>query len=163
MELSLQQKQDIVRGICSEDGQVEGSCFDAVKDHIYQTLEKQHYANFLRSAYYAKHQLEVFSSNDGITIQGVLNQDVLLFHFMEFMENECLADRALVEFWMTAKNFTQNSEDTRQSDAMLIYEKFISLQASDNNDSILFNNLLITLSLAPSETMSKLRKFANLA
>ena len=48
------------------------------------------------------------------------------------MENEGrLAERALVEFWMTAKNFAQNSEDTRQSDAMLIYEKFISLQASN--------------------------------
>ena len=51
---------------------------------------------------------------------------------MEFMENEGrLAERVLVEFWMTAKNFAQNSEDTRQSDAMLIYEKFISLQASN--------------------------------
>jgi hypothetical protein len=88
VELSLEQKQDIVRGICSEDGQVEGSCFDAVKDHIYHTLEHQHYAEFLRSAYYAKHQLEVFSSNGGVTIKGVLNHDVLLFHFMEFMENE---------------------------------------------------------------------------
>ena len=131
MELSLEQKQDIIHRICSEDGQVDGSCFDAAKDHIYHKLERQHYATFLRSAYYAKHQLGVFSSNEGVTIQGILNHDVLLFHFMEFMENEGLAERALVEFWMTAKNFAQNSENqTRQSDAMLIYEKFISLQAS---------------------------------
>ena len=85
----------------------------------------------MRSAYYAKHQLEVFSCDGGVTIQGVLNHDVLLFHFMEFMETEGRAERALVEFWMTAKNFAQNSEDTRQADAMLIYEKFISLQASN--------------------------------
>ena len=48
------------------------------------------------------------------------------------MPDEGRAERALVEFWMTAKNFAQNSENqTRQSDAMLIYEKFISLQASN--------------------------------
>ena len=103
VELSLEQKQDIVRGICSEDGQVEGSCFDAVKDHIYRTLECQHYAEFLRSAYYAKHQLEVFSSNGGVTIKGVLNHSSGLNTIT--MINEDIDDIQQAEYRALATEF----------------------------------------------------------
>ena len=127
IDLSLDQKQDIVRGICTEDGQIESSCFDAAIDNVVATLENQFYVDFLSSPFYAKYQLEVFACDGGVTIQGILNTDVLLFHFMEFMESEGKSELAMVEFWMMAKHFKAES---RQTDAMLIYEKFISLQAS---------------------------------
>lgn len=119
----MDQKQDIVRGICTEDGQIDYLCFDAAKNYVYSLIEDQFYSDFLRSAFYAKYEMEVFSIEGGVTIQGILNHDVLLFHFMEFMETVGKTELALVEFWITAKNF-------QNQDAMLIYEKFFSLQAS---------------------------------
>lgn len=125
VELSTDQKQDIVRGICAEDGQVDAGCFDAAKAYIYGKMEHEFYIDFLHSVFYAKYQLETFA-NAIVNIQGILAHDVLLFNFMEFMESEHgKVERALVEFWMTANNFR-----SEQSDAMFIYEKFISLQAA---------------------------------
>ena len=130
INLTLDLKQDIVHGICAEDGQIDFSCFDKAKAHVFHILEKVHYPNFIRSAFYAKHQLEVFAEGSGVTIQGLLHNDLILFYFMEFMEIEGKAERALLEFWMTVKNFQKN-DDILQSDAMLIYEKFVSFQASN--------------------------------
>jgi A-kinase anchor protein 10 len=136
----LAQKQDIIRGICTENGQVDLTCFDATRDHLMETLERTYYPDFIQSAFYAKHQLEVFTCDggSGVTIKGLLTNDMLLFHFMEFMESEGKSERALLEFWMTTKNFRlqhraqdQPDQDHWQSDAMLIYEKFVSLQASN--------------------------------
>ena len=130
INLTIDLKQDIVHGICAEDGQVDFSCFDPAKNHVFQTFERIHYPDFMRSAFYAKHQLEVFAEGSGVTIQGLLHNDLLLFYFMEFMETEGKSERSLLEFWMTANNYQKN-QDIQQSDAMLIYEKFISLQASN--------------------------------
>ena len=129
INLTIDLKQDIVHGICAEDGQVDFSCFDLAKVHVFQTFELI-YPDFIRSAFYAKHQLEVFAEGSGVTIQGLLHNDLLLFYFMEFMETEGKSERSLLEFWMTANNYAKN-QDIQQSDAMLIYEKFISLQASN--------------------------------
>lgn len=61
-------------------------------------------------------------------MNDVLYNDTLLFHFMEFMEGE--GDRDLLEFWMAASNFRQNEDQKHlQSDALIIYERFISIQA----------------------------------
>ena len=130
INLTIDLKQDIVHGICAEDGQVDFACFDQAKNHVFQIFERVHFPDFIRSAFYAKHQLEVFAEGSGVTIQGLLHNDLLLFYFMEFMETEGMAERSLLEFWMTAKNYQKN-QDIQQSDAMLIYEKFISLQASN--------------------------------
>ena len=97
-------------------------------------MELVYYPQYLQSAFYAKHQLEAFTSNggSGITMKGILHNEVLFFHFMEFLENEgSRSERALVEFWMNANNFKLSSnEETRSSDSMLIYDKFVSLQAT---------------------------------
>jgi len=133
IDLSLSQKQDIVRGICTEEGLIDDGCFDAALQHVHQTLELVYFPQYLHSAFYAKHQLEAFTSNggSGITMKGILHNEVLFFHFMEFLENEGRSERALVEFWMNANNFKLSAnEETRSADSMLIYDKFVSLQAT---------------------------------
>jgi A-kinase anchor protein 10 len=73
----------------------------------------------------------------------ILENEVLLFHFMEFLENsEGRNFSSLLEFWISANNFRQQGstiqDDNQQNDnleflrndAIAIYDKFISLQAS---------------------------------
>lgn len=122
-----------MRGICSEDGHIDDTCFDAARDYVHSILDDNHYLEFTRSAFYSKHQLEVFTRDggSGVSIKGLLHNDSLLFHFMEFMESEGKSELMLLEFWMAAVNF-EKSEDNeqRRADAMLIYERYVSLQAS---------------------------------
>jgi A-kinase anchor protein 10 len=78
-----------------------------------------------------------------VSIMDILENEVLLFHFMEFLENsEGRNFSSLLEFWISANNFRQQGstiqDDNQQNDnleflrndAIAIYDKFISLQAS---------------------------------
>ncbi len=78
-----------------------------------------------------------------MSIMDILENEVLLFHFMEFLENsEGRNFSSLLEFWISANNFRQQGstiqDDNQQNDnleflrndAIAIYDKFISLQAS---------------------------------
>ena len=74
----------------------------------------------------------------------ILENEVLLFHFMEFLENsEGRNFSSLLEFWISANNLRQsgkgeNGDDNLQNenseflrnDAIAIYDKFVSLQAT---------------------------------
>ena len=75
----------------------------------------------------------------------ILENEVLLFHFMEFLENsEGRNYSSLLEFWISANNLRQsgnvgeNCDDNLQNDnsqflrndAIAIYDKFVSLQAT---------------------------------
>ncbi len=62
-----------------------------------------------------------------------------MFHFMEFVDrSEGRSHRSMLEFWMCANNFTRRSKTSKssvdktsqQNDAIHIYEKYISMQAS---------------------------------
>ncbi len=141
IDIPLSEKQEIIRGICAENGQVEATCFDSAKFQVIQSIDATHYLEFLRSPFYAKHQLEVITCDggSGVTAKGVLHNDALLFRLMEFMETIGKNERGLLEFWMAANNFKQQyvnnnnantTENTCSGDAMLIYEKYISLQAA---------------------------------
>ena len=70
-------------GICTEEGLIDDGCFDAALQHVHQTLELVYFPQYLHSAFYAKHQLEAFTSNggSGITMKGILHNEVLFFHF----------------------------------------------------------------------------------
>jgi hypothetical protein len=67
----------------------------------------------------------------------ILENEVLLFHFTEFLENsEGRHFSAILEFWICANNFRQQSassaasDDCLRNDAVAIYDKFISLEAA---------------------------------
>ena len=81
-----------------------------------------------------------------MNIMDILENEVLLFHFMEFLENsEGRNFSSLLEFWISANNFRvqgsnfsphdgdANNDDVAdflRNDAVAIYEKFVSLQAT---------------------------------
>lgn len=69
----------------------------------------------------------------------ILENDVLLFHFTEFLDNsEGRKFSCILEFWISGTNFRQSSmgfddtqsRDVLRNDAVAIYDKFVSLQAS---------------------------------
>ena len=66
-------------------------------------------------------------------MSGVLYNDALLFNFMEFVEEQEGAgcDRDMLEFWLAASNFRERSTAEHvQEDALIIYQRFISLEAT---------------------------------
>ena len=74
-----------------------------------------------------------------MSIMDILENDVLLFHFTEFLENsDGRKFSSILEFWISANNFRQSSsvvddvasKDVLRNDAVAIYDKFVSLQAS---------------------------------
>jgi hypothetical protein len=93
-------------------------------------------------------QVDVLSQDGGrnVNIMDILENEVLLFHFMEFLENsEGKNFSSLLEFWISANNFrvqgsnlSPNDGDSNygdvadflRNDAVAIYEKFVSLQAT---------------------------------
>ena len=90
-------------------------------------LEIDFFPDFLRSDGYAKYQLDVLTEGD-IQISDVLCDDTLLFYFMEFLEGE--GDRDLIEFWLATSNYRGNKDKEHlKKDALVIYERFISLQS----------------------------------
>ena len=87
-------------------------------------------------------QIDTLTSNGGrnVTISDVLHNDVLLFYFMEFLDAaEGRIHRPMLDFWMCVDAFRHRSTEKvdkdslascMQNEAIIIYEKFISLQAA---------------------------------
>ncbi|XP_057322070.1 A-kinase anchor protein 10, mitochondrial isoform X2 [Microplitis mediator] len=101
---------------------------------VYKVLEDEYINDFLRSEFHCKHQIDVLTSGD-VKLADILFNETAFFYFMEFMELE--NKRELLDFWMSAINYKQNllsktSTDPKeaQADALIIYEKYFSLQAT---------------------------------
>ena len=78
-------------------------------------------------------QVDVLTSGGPVQMSGVLYNDSLLFNFMEFVEEQENAgcDRDMLEFWLAASNFRERSTAEHvQGDALIIYHRFISLEAT---------------------------------
>ncbi|GIX70495.1 a-kinase anchor protein 10, mitochondrial [Caerostris darwini] len=116
-------------------GDVDSQCFVSAQEFVVQKLDKEYYPNFLRSSFHCKHQIDVLTSGN-VFLADVLYNDSVLFFFMEFMEQEGV--RHLVDFLLTADNFRkqliakQGQYDgmQAQTDAMVLYDKYFSLQAT---------------------------------
>ena len=127
LHLPMEFKKDIVEMICAESGQVSADCFNNAQDKVVEILEQEYYPDFLKSEYHAKHLVDVVTGGQ-VDIADILYNDTALSHFMEFMETQ--SRRSLMEFWLTATNFNQSSSRSSQDDAMVLYEKYFSMQAS---------------------------------
>lgn len=123
--------QNVVQGICTESGLPDPTSFDDAQSKIVELLDNEYFQDFLNSEGHAKHLVDVLTGG-GVTMGDILYHDELLFHFREFMEGE--GDRDLLEFWMAANNFRRQNlrQETDQltRDAMVIYERFVSMQAT---------------------------------
>jgi A-kinase anchor protein 10 len=111
-----------------------GDLFEAFQDaqnHVLEVLEREYLAEFLDSSFYCKYTVDVLTS-ESLNLREILYSESALFFFMEFLEQE--RDSQLLpylEFWLAASNFrkTDQSSPEIRSDALVIYEKWFSLQA----------------------------------
>ncbi|KAK2181367.1 hypothetical protein NP493_401g01005 [Ridgeia piscesae] len=129
--------------ICPEDGEVHPACFRGCCQFVLDIIQQQYFADiadmcryfadFLQSEYHCQHQIDVLTSTK-VLLPDVLYCDSAMFYFMEYLEQEGAI--ALLQCWQDLDSFeqlvmTSGGDPTQlQSDAMVLYDKYFSLQAS---------------------------------
>ncbi|CAL1573831.1 unnamed protein product [Knipowitschia caucasica] len=131
-----QVRNDIVAKICGEDGLVDPNSFVIAQSVIFNIMEQQHFIEFLRSHHFCKYQIEVLTSGS-VFLADILFCESALFYFSEYMEKEEAMN--VLQFWLAADNFQnqlaakkgQYDGQEAQNDAMILYDKYFSLQATN--------------------------------
>uniref|UniRef100_A0A8C9H842 A-kinase anchoring protein 10 n=1 Tax=Piliocolobus tephrosceles TaxID=591936 RepID=A0A8C9H842_9PRIM len=121
--------------ICGEDGQVDPNCFILAQSVVFSAMEQEHFSEFLRSHHFCKYQIEVLTSGT-VYLADILFCESALFYFSEYMEKEDAVN--ILQFWLAADNFQsqlaakkgQYDGQEAQNDAMILYDKYFSLQAT---------------------------------
>uniref|UniRef100_A0A4W6EWE2 A-kinase anchoring protein 10 n=1 Tax=Lates calcarifer TaxID=8187 RepID=A0A4W6EWE2_LATCA len=134
--ITEQIRNDIVAKICGEDGMVDPNCFVIAQSVVFTILEQQHFSGFLRSHHFCKYQIEVLTSGS-VFLADILFCESALFYFSEYMEKEEAMN--VLQFWLAADNFQnqlaakkgQYDGQEAQNDAMILYDKYFSLQATN--------------------------------
>ncbi|KAJ7997104.1 hypothetical protein DPEC_G00225470 [Dallia pectoralis] len=134
--ITEQIRNDIVAKICGEDGMVDPNCFVIAQSVVFSIMEQQHFIEFLRSHYFCKYQIEVLTSGS-VFLADILFCESALFYFSEYMEKEEAVN--VLQFWLAADNFQdqlaakagQYDGQEAQNDAMILYDKYFSLQATN--------------------------------
>ncbi|XP_076024919.1 A-kinase anchor protein 10, mitochondrial [Genypterus blacodes] len=129
-------RNDIVAKICGEDGLVDPNCFVIAQSVVFTILEEQHFNDFLWSHHFCKYQIEVLTSGS-VYLADILFCESALFYFSEYMEKEEAMN--VLQFWIAADNFQnqlaakkgQYDGQEAQNDAMILYDKYFSLQATN--------------------------------
>uniref|UniRef100_F1KXC4 Regulator of G-protein signaling rgs-5 n=1 Tax=Ascaris suum TaxID=6253 RepID=F1KXC4_ASCSU len=126
-------RNEVIERICTKDGMLDTHCLDGAQQFVRNIMENRYFGEFLSSVYYKKHQLDVITGGS-LSINDILKCQRLLCSFIEFLEGE--GERKLIEFIIAAETFaqqlplTQNNEQALE-DAMIIYDKYFSMQASE--------------------------------
>lgn len=127
-------RNNTIRKICREDGQVDPECFVECQKFAVERMEKEYFDGFKSSVYHCKYQVEVLTSGK-LHISDIVYNDSALFYFMEYLEQEGLSH--LLHFVIAADNFERmlSQQETydglqAQDDAMVLYDKYFSLQAA---------------------------------
>ncbi|KAM4620247.1 A-kinase anchor protein 10, mitochondrial [Polymixia lowei] len=134
--ITEQIRNDIVAKICGEDGMVDPNCFVIAQSVVFTILEQQHFSEFLRCHHFCKYQIEVLTSGS-VFLADILFCESALFYFSEYMEKEEAVN--VLQFWLAADNFQdqlaakkgQYDGQEAQNDAMILYDKYFSLQATN--------------------------------
>uniref|UniRef100_A0A8D7ZW54 A-kinase anchor protein 10, mitochondrial n=1 Tax=Culex pipiens TaxID=7175 RepID=A0A8D7ZW54_CULPI len=117
-------------GTCSE------RIFDDAQQYLVEVMEKSYLNAFLESGFYCKYTFEVLSS-DSLTLKDILCSEMALFYFMEYLEQK--GKRHTLEFCVSASHFLRTtsssssgtgSSSQAQADAVVLYQKYFSLQAT---------------------------------
>ncbi|KAM7354448.1 A-kinase anchoring protein pkaap isoform 2-T5 [Cochliomyia hominivorax] len=117
-----------------ENCAITSDCFTEAQHYILNKLEKEFLNDFLQSTYYAKYCVELIQGHN-LNINDILHSEVTLFYLMEYLEQQ--QERDCLDFWSSAINYRKSyltqeaqirNEKEAQADAMIIYEKFFSLQ-----------------------------------
>ncbi|XP_053312946.1 A-kinase anchor protein 10, mitochondrial [Spea bombifrons] len=133
--ISEEIRSEIVAKICGEDGQVDPNCFLTAQSIVFNAMEQEHFSEFLRSHHFCKYQIEVLTSGI-VYLSDILFCESALFYFSEYMEKEDAVN--ILQFWLAADNFQaqlaakngQYDGQEAQNDAMILYDKYFSLQAT---------------------------------
>lgn len=136
LDLPDELRDSVARRVCRcRDNEAEGlDCFEECKGQVYVVLEKEYYPQYLQSSYHCKHQLDILTGNF-LTIMDVIYHDISLSYFTEFMEQGRCMD--YLQCFLDVDNFHRHfsnlgsryDHQVAQQDAMIIYDKFFSLQA----------------------------------
>ncbi|ELT87067.1 hypothetical protein CAPTEDRAFT_222842 [Capitella teleta] len=133
IEVSDDLRDEVIKGICREDGEVDPRCFARCQEHVVSVIDKKFYSDFLSSEAHCQHQVDILTSTQ-VSLADVLYNESALFYFMEFMEQE--GAMPLLQCWLDLDSFQQHLGSApydgmqAQSDAMVLYEKFFSMQAT---------------------------------
>ncbi|XP_060644751.1 A-kinase anchor protein 10, mitochondrial [Drosophila nasuta] len=120
----------------SKDGKspqpISASCFEEAREYVLQQLEREQLQGFLQSSYYCKYCVELIEGQSStLSIYDVLYDELALFYLTEYLEQQ--QERECLEFWITAINFRKSYDEqaqrAAQTDAMIIYERYFSLQS----------------------------------
>ena len=127
---------------------------------VVEMLEAEYFPDFLTSQFHAKHQVDVLTSGQ-VLLADILYNDTALFHFMEFLEAH--NQRLVMEFWLAAINFSQAvSRETEecQNDAMVLYDKFLSMQVDILAKSITQRrSIILCIQSEPTQALCLSMKF----
>lgn len=111
--------------------------YEEAQKHVLVVMEKEFLSDFLESSFYCKYTVDVLTGHS-LNLLEILYSESALFYFMEFLEQEKEACKLpYLEFWLSATNFRKQTSDNShfeqsqmKSDALVIYEKWFSLQAT---------------------------------
>lgn len=113
---------------------LQKSCFDEAQDFVKSLFEYRYFDEFQNSVYYKKHELEVLS--DGCSLADILKVQPLLLSFLEFIKEK--EDHDTIQFLLGCDSFEANLDLMEDSealgDAMALYEKYFSMQATNMID-----------------------------
>uniref|UniRef100_A0A673MJ16 A-kinase anchor protein 10, mitochondrial-like n=1 Tax=Sinocyclocheilus rhinocerous TaxID=307959 RepID=A0A673MJ16_9TELE len=126
---------DRVSKVNFEKNQVEPLFFLKLHGNVWH-LFYRHFSEFLRSHYFCKYQIEVLTSGS-VFLADILFCESALFYFSEYMEKEDAMN--VLQFWLAAENFQDHLASKKgqydgqeaQNDAMILYDKYFSLQATN--------------------------------
>lgn len=123
------------RSVDDASGMAIASIFVEAQQYVLNQLEADYLDAFLDSTFYHCHCMEVLTG-DSVRIADILGNEAALFYFIEFMEVEQENKREYFDFWISAVNFRRQfagdayDAQQAQADALVLYEKFFSLQAT---------------------------------
>nr|XP_026495288.1 A-kinase anchor protein 10, mitochondrial [Vanessa tameamea] len=125
----------VISNICQPEGLITEECFKPVLDTLYHQIDKNYFTSFQNSPFYIKSQIDILTSGC-ITLQDILYNEAILFYFTEFLEQESCSN--LLEFLISIMHFRDNLVNSNQlnlepaqSDAIVLYDKYFSLQATN--------------------------------
>ncbi|CAI5445557.1 unnamed protein product [Caenorhabditis angaria] len=124
-----------IKAIIDEEMQkspLQINCFQSAQQFVRQLFEFRYFDEFRQSVYYKKHELEVLEA--GCSISEILKIQPILLGFLEFLRDE-KEDHDLVQFLLSCESFEANFEemedDEALGDAMALYDKYFSMQATN--------------------------------
>ncbi|CAH2990649.1 unnamed protein product [Chilo suppressalis] len=127
-------RKSVISNICHPEGTIKEDCFKPVQDIVFNQIENNYFKDFVNSPFYIKAQIDILTSGS-LNLKDILYNDTLLFYFTEFIEQESC--RHLLEFLMAVMHFRNNltngnpcTSNQAQADAIILYDKYFSLQAT---------------------------------